>query len=331
MKKYLAMVTAATLALSAMAGAAQAEPIVIKLSHVTKETGHPKGEAAKLFADRVNEEMAGKVVVEVYPNSSLYNDDKALQALLLGDLQMAAPSLSKFEKFTKKYRVFDLPFLFDDIQAVDRFQSSETGQDLLRAMEDKGLLGLGFWHNGMKQLSANKPLIKPEDADGLKFRVQTSDVLVAQFEQLGGSPQKMAFSEVYGALQQGVVDGQENTWSNIFTKKFFEVQDGITESNHGVLDYMVVTSAEFWNGLPDDIRTDLERILREVSQERNAISESINLANRDKILKAGGTIRELTPEQKAAWREAVAPVWNKFLDDIGQDVLDAAIASNQSE
>lgn len=326
MKKLTVLASAAVVALSAFA--AQAEPIVIKFSHVTKETGHPKGEAAKLFADRVNKEMAGRVKVEVYPNSSLYNDTKALQALLLGDLQMAAPSLSKFEKYTKKYRVFDLPFLFDDIEAVDRFQSSETGQQLLRAMEDKGLLGLGFWHNGMKQLSANKPLIEPADADGLKFRVQASDVLVAQFEALGASPQKMAFSEVYGALQQGVVDGQENTWSNIFTKKFFEVQDGITESNHGVLDYMVVTSSEFWGGLPDDVRTDLDRIMKEVSMERNSISAKINAENKGKVIAAGSKVRQLTPEQKAAWREAVAPVWDEFLSDIGQDVLDAAIASN---
>ncbi|MFD2207417.1 TRAP transporter substrate-binding protein [Kiloniella antarctica] len=326
MRKLTLLLAAAGVALSAFA--VQAEPIVIKLSHVTKETGHPKGEAAALFAKRVNEEMAGKVVVEVYPNSTLYNDDKALEALLLGDLQMAAPSLSKFEKFTKKYRIYDLPFLFNDIAAVDRFQNSEKGLELLGAMEANGLRALGYWHNGMKQISANKPLVNPSDADGLKFRVQTSDVLVANFETLGANPQKMAFSEVYGALQQGVVDGQENTWSNIYTKKFYEVQDGITESNHGILDYLIVTSSEFWDGLPADIRADLERILAEVSQERNSISAQINQDNKQKVIDAGGVVRTLTAEQKAAWRAKLSPVWKQFTDDIGQDMIDAALASN---
>ena len=306
-----------------------AKEIVIKFSHVTKETGHPKGEAAKLFADRVNEQMAGKVRIEVYPNSQLFNDDKVLEAMLLGDVHMAAPSLSKFEKYTKKFRIFDLPFMFDNIEAVDRFQASETGQNLLKAMENKGLMGLAYWHNGMKQLSANKPLLEPSDAEGLKFRVQQSDVLVAQFEELGASPQKMAFKEVYGALQTGVVDGQENTWSNIFTKKFFEVQDGVTESNHGLIDYLVVTSVEFWNDLPDDIRTELEQILAEVSAERNGLSTEINKQNRQKVIDAGSEVRQLTDAQKQAWRDAMQPVWNKFEDDIGADVIDAALASNQ--
>lgn len=309
---------------------AKAEEIVIKFSHVTAEVGHPKGEAAALFAERVNEQMKGKVRVEVYPNSQLYNDDKVLEAMQLGDVQMAAPSLSKFEKYTKKFRIFDLPFLFEDIEAVDRFQASPAGQDLLRAMEDRGLLGLGYWHNGMKQLSANKPLLEPEDAAGLKFRIQTSDVLEAQFRALDANPQKMAFSEVYGALQTGVVDGQENTWSNIYTKKFFEVQDGITETNHGIIDYLVVTSTEFWNGLPDDIRDELEQILFQVTEERNALSAEINQANKDKIIAAGGEVRQLTPEQRAKWVEAMEPVWDKFRDDIGKDLIEAAKAANQS-
>ena len=306
----------------------QAEEIVIKLSHVTKETGHPKGEAAKLFADTVNERMAGRVRVEVFPNSQLFNDDKVLEAMLLGDVQMAAPSLSKFEKYTKKFRIFDFPFLFDDIHAVERFQASDAGQNLLRSMENKGLLGLGYWHNGMKQMSANKPLTLPGDAEGLKFRVQQSDVLVAQFEELGASPQKMAFKEVYGALQTGVVDGQENTWSNIFTKKFFEVQDGITETNHGIIDYLIVTSAEFWNDLPDDIRTELSEILAEVSAERNGLSTEINQANRQKVIDSGGVVRTLTPEQRDAWRQAMRPVWEKFEKDVGKDLIEAALASN---
>ncbi|MEK9660647.1 MAG: DctP family TRAP transporter solute-binding subunit, partial [Alphaproteobacteria bacterium] len=178
--------------------------IVIKFSHVTNTDKHPKGIAASLLEKRVNEEMNGKACMQVFPNSSLYNDDKVLEAMLNGDVQLAAPSLSKFETFTKKFRLFDLPFVFADINAVDRYQSSPAGQKLLDSMKRKGLQGLAFWHNGMKQMSANKPLLLPTDAKGLKFRVQPSEVLVAQFEALGASPQKMAFSEVYGALQTKV-------------------------------------------------------------------------------------------------------------------------------
>ncbi|MEO1089203.1 MAG: TRAP transporter substrate-binding protein [Pseudomonadota bacterium] len=312
------------------AGAA-AEEIVIKFSHVTAEAGNPKGEAATLFAERVNSspELQGKVRVEVYPNSQLFNDDKVLEAMLLGDVQLAAPSLSKFENFTLKYRVFDLPFMFEDIAAVDRFQSSPEGQALLDAMSDYGLKGLGYWHNGMKQLSANRPLVEPSDAEGLKFRIQTSDVLESQFRALDANPQKMAFSEVYGALQQGVVDGQENTWSNIYTKKFFEVQDGITETNHGIIDYLLVTNADFWDGLPDDVRTELDRILAEVTVEANQMSAQLADESRQKVLDAGVEIRQLTPEQRAAWVAAVRPVWDEFADDIGGDVITAAQSHNR--
>jgi C4-dicarboxylate-binding protein DctP len=301
---------------------------VIKFSHVVAEQT-PKGQAAKAFADRVNSELDGEVCVEVYPNTQLYNDDKVLQAMLLGDVQMAAPSLSKFEQYTLQYRIFDLPFLFDNIDAVDRFQQGESGQAMLAAMEDKGLKGLGYWHNGMKQLSANKPLLEPEDAAGLKFRIQESDVLEAQFEALGSNPQKMAFSEVYLALQQGVVDGQENTWSNILTQKFHEVQDGITETNHGVIDYLVVTSTEFWEGMPDDVRSKVEQIFAEVTAESNAKSNQLNEEAREEITGAGVEIRELTPEQRQKWIDAMKPVWDEFADDIGQDNIDAAMASNQ--
>jgi C4-dicarboxylate-binding protein DctP len=303
---------------------------VIKFAHVVTATGHPKGEAASAFADRVNEEMDGAVCVEVYPNSQLYNDDKVLQAMLLGDVQMAAPSLSKFEQYTLKYRIFDLPFMFEDVAAVERFQNGETGQEILDAMQDYGLQGLGYWHNGMKQLSANKPLLVPEDAAGLKFRIQESDVLEAQFEALDANPQKMAFSEVYLALQQGVVDGQENTWSNIYTQKFYEVQDGFTETNHGALDYLVVTSSDFWNGLPDDQRAQLETIMAEVTAEANANSNAINDEARQKILDAGVEIRELTPEQRQQWVDTMKPVWDEFREDIGEEVIEAAQASNQA-
>ena len=331
-KTFIVASALATLCLSAAPALASCDPgeIVIKFSHVTNTDKHPKGIAAALLAKRVNEEMNGKACMQVFPNSSLYDDDKVLEAILLGDVQMAAPSLSKFETFTKKFRLFDLPFLFSDISAVDRYQNSADGQKLLRAMVRKGLLGLAFWHNGMKQMSANRPLLWPEDVRGLKFRVQASDVLVAQFEALGANPQKMAFREVYGALQAGVIDGQENTWSNIYGQKFFEVQDGITETNHGIIDYLVVTGVEWWEGLPDDVRTQLETILKEVTEARNAEATAVNQRNKQLIIESGATVRTLTPEQRAAWVAAMKPVWKKFEDDIGADVIEAALSYNTS-
>lgn len=303
--------------------------IVIKFSHVTNTDKHPKGIAASLLEQRVNTEMNGKACMQVFPNSTLYDDKKVLEAMLNGDVQLAAPSLSKFEKFTKKFRIFDLPFVFEDVAAVDRFQNSEAGEKLKNSMNRRGLKGLAFWHNGMKQMSANRPLIEPQDASGLKFRVQASDVLVAQFEQLGASPQKMSFKEVYGGLQTKVIDGQENTWSNIYGKKFFEVQDGVTETNHGILDYLVVTSTEWWDGLPADVRDQFATILREVTESRNAESTKVNEGNKQNIIAAGGVVRTLTPEQRQAWVEAMKPVWKKFEKDIGADLMEAALSANQ--
>ena len=323
---------AVALSLSVSAGAVQAAcddgEIVIKFSHVTNTDKHPKGIAASLLEQRVNDEMNGKVCMEVFPNSTLYNDNQVLEAMLQGDVRMAARALSKFEQFTKQFRIFDLPFMFTNIDAVDQFQNSETGEAMKESMTRRGLLGLGFWHNGMKQMSANVSLIEPTDAKGLKFRVQNSDVLKAQMAAMGGSPQPMAFSEVYGALQTGVVDGQENSWSNIYGQKFFEVQDGVTETNHGVLDYMLVTSTDFWDSLDDDTRTQLATIIDEVTATRNAESTLVNAEAKQAIIDAGGVVRELTPEQRQAWVDAMKPVWDEFKADVGQENIDAAQAIN---
>ena len=306
----------------------QAQPIKIKFSHVVAENT-PKGQGALLFKKLVEERLPGRVVVEVYPNSQLFGDAKEMEALLLGDVQLLATSLSKFDKFTKKLQVFDLPFLFDDIHAVDRFQKTPAGRGLLRSLESKGYTGLGYWHNGMKQLSANKPLVTPQDAAGLKFRIQQSNVLEAQFKILKANPQKMAFSEVYQALQTGVVDGQENTWSNIYSQKFFEVQKYITISNHGVVDYMVVTNTKFWNSLPADVRKVLEDTMDEVSVEVNKLADSINERDHKRIAESGrNEIIQLTKQQQAAWRSAMAPVYKQFEKEIGKDLIDAALASN---
>ena len=331
--KFL-MTAASVAALTLSAGSAMAAcddgEIVVKFSHVTNTDRHPKGIAATLLAERVNAEMDGTMCMEVFPQSSLYNDDQVLEAMLQGDVQLAAPSLSKFEAFTRQFRIFDLPFMFSNIEAVDAFQASETGQAMLDSMQRRGLQGLAYWHNGMKQMSANVALELPTDAEGLKFRVQNSDVLVAQMSAMGASPQPMAFSEVYGALQTGVVDGQENTWSNIWGQKFFEVQDGVTQTDHGIIDYLVVTSVDWLDSLDADVRDQFLTILDEVTTTRNAEAFAVNEAAKQSILDAGGTIRELTPEQRAAWVEVMKPVWDQFVDDVGQENIDAAQAINAS-
>ncbi len=326
-------------AMSVAANAANAEShsngcddgeVVVKFSHVTNTDKHPKGIAAQLLMDRINAEMNGTMCMEVFPNSTLYKDEQVIEALLQGDVQLAAPSLSLFESITKSYRLFDLPFMFKNIAAVDAFQSSEAGQAMKNNMQRRGLQGLEFWHNGMKQISANKPLVAPTDANGLKFRVQPSDVLVAQMEALGASPQPMAFSEVYGALQTGVVDGQENTWSNIYGQKFFEVQDGVTETNHGIIDYMVVASVDFLDSLDPAVREQFLTILNEVTVERNGAVGAVDDAARQAILDAGGKIVELTPEQRQVWVDVMKPVWTQFAEEVGQENIDAAQAINES-
>jgi C4-dicarboxylate-binding protein DctP len=316
---------ALTLTAVAFTGTAvQAAPIVLKFSHVVAENT-PKGQAANKFKELVDQRMAGKVKVEVFPNSQLFDDNAVLQAMLLGDVQMAAPSLSKFEKYTKSLQVFDLPFLFSSTEDVDKFIATPAGKKLLRSMESKGLVGLGFLHNGMKQLSANKPLKVPEDAKGLKFRIQTSDVLAAQFEAVGAYPIKKPFSEVFTLLQTKAIDGQENTWSNIYSKKFFEVQDYITESNHGYLGYMVVTSAEFWNGLPNDIRAELWKALDEAIAYGNKVAHEKDSGDRKQVEDSGRSkIVTLSKDEVAKWRAAMKPVWKKFEDEIGKDIVAAA-------
>ncbi len=332
MKFLTTAAVAASLCFTATAGFAACDDgeIVVKFSHVTNTDRHPKGIAASLLAERVNNEMNGTMCMEVFPSSQLYNDDQVLEAMLQGDVQLAAPSLSKFETFTKQFRIFDLPFMFKSMDAVDAFQNSETGQAMKDSMQRRGLQGLAFWHNGLKQFSANKPLVSPADASGLKFRVQPSDVLVAQMEALGASPQPMAFSEVYGALQTGVVDGQENTWSNIWGQKFFEVQDGITETNHGIIDYLVVTSVDWLDSLDADVRDQFLTILDEVTVTRNGEAFAVNEAAKQSIIDAGGTIRSLSAEERQAWVDAMKPVWEKFEADVGAENIAAAQAINES-
>ena len=325
-KTLLALSTAAILSLSI---AAQAAPIKLKFSHVVAENT-PKGQMANKFKELVAERLAGKVEVEIFPNGQLFGDNKVLEALLLGDVQLASPSLSKFKKYTKKLQIFDLPFLFDDMAAAERFQQSDAGQGLLKSVEKKGLIGLGYMHNGMKQMSASKPLHVPADAKGLKFRIMSSDVLAAQFEAVGATPLKKPYSEVFTLLQTKAIDGQENTWSNIRSKKFYEVQDNITSSDHGLLDYMVVTSAEFWNGLDADIRTELKKALDEAVALGNKVAAEKSKSDKQTIIDSKRTnVIELSKEERELWKKAMTPVWNQFEGIIGKDLLDAAKASNK--
>ncbi len=322
-------VLSALLCLFLAAPAFANKPIVIKFSHVVAENT-PKGQMANKFKALVEERLAGKVEVKVYPSSQLFGDKKVLQAMLLGDVQMAAPSLSKFKTYTKTLQLFDLPFLFKDMAAVDRFQQSEDGQKLLSSLSKKGLIGLGYLHNGMKQLSASKILKVPADAKGLKFRIMGSDVLAAQFQAVGAAPLKKPFSEVFTLLQTKAIDGQENTWSNIYSKKFFEVQPYITESDHGVLDYMVVTSKAFWNSLPDDIRPVIKKSLDEAIAFANKVANEKSVSDKQKIADSGRSeIITLTDAERNQWVEAMKPVWKQFEDQIGKDLIEAAYNSNK--
>lgn len=307
-----------------------ADPIVIKYSHVVADQT-PKGQSAIKFKELAEKKLPGKVQVQVFPNSQLFGDGKEMEALLLGDVQIIAPSLAKFSKYTPKLQVFDLPFLFDDIEAVDRFQASAVGQALLDSMTKKGIKGLAYMHNGMKQMSGNKVLRLPTDAKGLKFRIQPSDVIEAQFKAVGANPQKLSFSEVYQALQSGVVDGQENTWSNIYTQKFFEVQKSILETNHGVIDYMVITNADWWNKLPADVRKGLSEAMTESLQYGNKIAFDDSESFRQKIIDAKkAEVIKPTKAEVAAWRQAMKPVWTKFEAEIGKDLIAAAQKANKN-
>lgn len=304
-------------------------PILIKFPHVTAP-GTPKGQAADRFKQVVEERLLGRVAVEVYPSGQLMSDDDSLDALAFGEVQMIAISLSKLDRLTHKFQIFDLPFLFPDLDTVERFQASTEGRLLLDSMADKGLQGLSFWHNGMKQFSGPVPMREPAAAQGLKFRVMESDVLQAQVLQIGGNPQKMAFGEVYQALQTGAVDAQENTWSNIYSSKFYEVQDYLMETNHGYIGYLVTVNPAFWNELPEDIRSELDAIVHEVSAWANEQASIINEDGKQKIIASRNSeVLKLTADELTAWQDVMRPVWEQFESNIGSDLIAAALAARR--
>ncbi|MFZ0791246.1 MAG: TRAP transporter substrate-binding protein [Chromatiaceae bacterium] len=298
------------------------EPIDIKFSHVVA-SDTPKGKAAERFAELAKEKTQGRVKVTVYPNSTLYKDKEEMEALQLGAVQMLAPSLAKFGPLgVKEFEVFDLPYLFDDYDQLHKVTGGPVGKALLDKLADKGVLGLAYWDNGFKVMSANKPLKVPKDFRGQKMRIQSSKVLDAQMRALGANPQVMAFSEVYQALQTGVVDGTENPPSNLYTQKMHEVQKYVTLSDHGYLGYAVIVNKAFWEGLPPDIRVALEEAMAEATVYANEIARQENEDALAKVKESGKSeLIALTPEEKAAWKKQLVDVHRKMAGRIGKDLI----------
>jgi C4-dicarboxylate-binding protein DctP len=320
--KTILVALAATAAITSNAFA-QA-PIVIKFSHVVA-LDTPKGQAAERFKQLAEKATNGRVKVEVYPNSQLYKDKEELEALQLGAVQMLAPSLAKFGPLgVKEFEVFDLPYIFPNKTALYNVTEGPIGKGLLKKLETKGITGLAYWDNGFKIMSANKPLNTPADFRGLKMRIQSSKVLDAQMRALGANPQVLAFSEVYQALQTGVVDGTENPPSNMYTQKMHEVQKFGTLSNHGYLGYAVIVNKKFWDGLPADIRTALEGAMRDATTYEKAIAQRDNDMALDAMKKSGKTqFITLTAQQQAEWKKALAPVQKQMESRIGADLINA--------
>ncbi len=305
------------------ATAAAQQPIVIKFSHVVA-ADTPKGKASEFFAKRAGELTKGKVKVEVYANSTLYKDKEEMEALQLGAVQMLAPSLAKFAPLgVKEFELFDLPYLFDDYKELHAVTTGPVGKALLQKLETRGLVGLAYWDNGFKVMSANKPIRVPDDYKGLKMRIQSSNVLDAQMRAIGAIPQKMAFSEVYQALQTGVVDGTENPPSNLYTQKMHEVQKYVALTNHGYLGYAVITNKKFWDGLPADVRTALDAAMAEATKYANSIAKDDNDKAMEEVRKSGKSeILVPTAEQKIAMKKAMVKVHQQMADRIGKENID---------
>jgi C4-dicarboxylate-binding protein DctP len=306
----------------ALAAPVMAEPLIIKFSHVVADDT-PKGLAAKKFKQLAEERTKGAVKVEVYPNSQLYKDKEEMEALQLGAVQILAPSLAKFAPLgVKEFELFDLPFIFDGYDDLHKITQGPVGQKLLAKLEVKGVKGLAYWDNGFKVMSANTDIRKPEGMKGLKVRIQSSKILDAQMRAVGAIPQVMAFSEVYQALQTGVVDGTENPPSNLYTQKMFEVQKYVATTNHGYLGYAVIVNKKFWDGLAPDIRTALESAMVDATKYANDIAKQKNDEDFAAVKASGKSqILELTPAERAAWKAAMVKVHDEMADRIGKELI----------
>ncbi len=319
MKRFFAL---SCLLLFSLSVTASADPIIIKFSHVVA-AATPKGKAAEFFAKRAAELTKNKVKVEVYPNSALYKDKEELEALQLGSVQMLAPSLAKFGPLgVKEFEVFDFPFIFDDATDLHKITQGPIGASLLAKLDAKGIVGLSFWDNGFKSFSANTPIKTPADLKGKKMRIQSSKVLEEEMRSVGAMPQVMAFSEVYQALSTGVVDGTENPISNLYTQKMHEVQKYLTLTNHGYLGYAVIVNKKFWEGLPADVRGQLEQAMKESTVYANKIAQEENDTSLEEVKKSGKTVVYVpTKEERMAFKKAMAPVHTKMADRVGADLL----------
>jgi len=299
-------------------------PIVIKFSHVVA-VNTPKGKGADYFKKLAEERTHGRVKIEVYPNSTLFKDGEEMEALQLGSVQMLAPSLAKFGPLgVRDFEVFDLPFIFDSYDELHKVTEGAEGAALFKKLEPKGIVGLAYWDNGFKDMSANRSIRGPGDYKGLKMRIQSSKVLGDQMKALGAIPQVMAFSEVYQALQTGVVDGTENPPSNFYTQKMHEVQKFLALTNHGYLGYAVIVNKKFWDGLPPDIRTTLEGAMKDATTYANDIAKKENDDALDAVKKSGKTeILTLTADERAALKKALQPVHKENESRVGKDTLAA--------
>ena len=321
-RTLLAASIAVGLGLSPLAQAAG--EIVIKFSHVVA-ADTPKGKAAEYFKKLAEERTKGKVKVQVYPNSQLYKDKEELEALQLGAVQMLAPSLAKFGPLgVKEFEVFDLPFIFNGYDDLHKVTTGAVGKQLLAKLEPKGIRGLAFWDNGFKSFSANSPIKTPADLKGKKMRIQSSKVLEEQMRSVGSMPQVMAFSEVYQALQTGVVDGTENPISNLYTQKMHEVQKHLTLTDHGYLGYAVIVNKKFWDGLPADIRKQLDDAMEQSTRYANQIAKVENDSSLDAVKKSGKTtVYVPTKEERLAFKKAMVPVHQKMESRVGKETIQA--------
>lgn len=299
------------------------QPIVIKFSHVVAPNT-PKGQAAEYFKKLAEQRTRGRVKVEVYPNSQLYKDKEELEALQLGSVQMLAPSLAKFGPLgAKEFELFDLPYIFDNYEDLHKITQGPIGQGLLKKLDSKGILGLAYWDNGFKDMSANKPLRGPTEAKGMKMRIQSSKILEMQMRAIGAIPQVLAFSEVYQALQTGVVDGTENPPSNFYTQKFYEVQKYMTQTQHGYLGYAVIVNQKFWDGLPADIRKMLEQAMKEATDYANSVAKKENDDATEAVRKSGRCqVLALTPQERTAWKKAMTPVYREAQARVPKALMD---------
>ncbi|HMC15095.1 MAG TPA: TRAP transporter substrate-binding protein [Albitalea sp.] len=297
-------------------------PVVIKFSHVVA-ADTPKGKAAEFFRKRAEELTQGKVKVEIYANSVLYKDKEEMEALQLGAVQMLAPSLAKFGPLgVKEFEVFDLPFLFDNYAELHKITQGAVGRQLLDKLDSRGIKGLAYWDNGFKVMSSNKPIRTVADYKGQKLRIQSSKVLEAQMRALGVLPQVIAFSEVYQALQTGVVDGTENPPSNLYTQKMHEVQKYVSVTDHGYLGYAVITNKKFWDGLPADVRGQLDKAMKEATAFANKIAQEENDRALEAVKKTGKTeVIVPSAQERHALRKVLVKTHEELGARVGKDLM----------